>query len=109
MPLHREATMERLEPQACRRKSAARRAALQRGAHAYTRGYCINANTVHYPFPNGFCDCPLPSSPMKGEVSLSVLARFVPNHRRGTLPFMGRVGEGKSRSQTVSAAGETSG
>jgi urease accessory protein len=41
-------------------------------------------------------DTPLPSSPMKGEVPSSVFGSILPNPPEGTLPFMGRVGEGVS-------------
>jgi urease accessory protein len=37
---------------------------------------------------------PLPSSPMKGEVPPNVFGSILPNPPGGTLPFMGRAGEG---------------
>src|SRR5688572_1928643 len=44
-------------------------------------------------------DCPLPTSPIKGEVPLGACGAMEPHPPAGTLSFMGRVGEGTSTAQ----------
>jgi hypothetical protein len=42
-----------------------------------------------------FVDCPLPSSPMKGEVPLSVFGLIVPEPPADTLALMGEIWGGE--------------
>jgi colanic acid/amylovoran biosynthesis glycosyltransferase len=44
-------------------------------------------------------DCPLPTSHIKGEVPLGACGAMEPHPPAGTLPFIGRVGEGTSTAQ----------